>query len=193
MYHVVLNESRKMFNNSIKPIINVECCEICNKTNNLHVHHNEPLSISVRKVLKEFDIDDTNVLVDLVSARSLRAGFTIVCSKCHKELHKGNAGDLVSYGMNVETLREKKEKEEKLQELNIYLESIVGKRLYKEEKEELIDKLNLKDKRGRIQRSYTSLEEYLKSKMNYSLSKKINYSNKNDDKYRKTYWTVQRL
>lgn len=71
-----------------------------------------------------------------------------------------------------------------------YFESIVGKRLFKESQKELIEKINLRDYRGRLQRAFSTLEEYMKNETEYRLIKKINYSKKNEELYRKTYWSI---
>lgn len=74
-------------------------------------------------------------------------------------------------------------------ELQLYLESIVGKKLFKEEQEELINKINLTDSRGRQQKSARSINQYLNDNFNMtiitnreSIRKSINF--------RKTYWII---
>ncbi|MGE7216602.1 hypothetical protein ACQKJC_08890 [Priestia koreensis] len=60
------------------------------------------------------------------------------------------------------------EEDEKITDLNQYLESIVGVKLYKEEQKQLIDMICLKDKRGRIQKRIDTLNAYfVESKFNY--------------------------
>lgn len=55
-------------------------------------------------------------------------------------------------------------------ELDLYLDSIVGKKLLKEQQEELIEKIQLKDARGRIQKSIKLFNAYfVENEMNYMI------------------------
>lgn len=63
------------------------------------------------------------------------------------------------------------EEKEQMDELEIYLLSIVGKRLHKEEQKELIEKLDLRIN-GRILKSVSSLNSALIEKFNMSLNSK---------------------
>ncbi|MGJ9381511.1 hypothetical protein [Salipaludibacillus sp. CF4.18] len=45
-------------------------------------------------------------------------------------------------------------------DMNNYLDNIVGKALFKKEKKELINTVRVKDNRGRIQKSYTHINNY---------------------------------
>ena len=74
-------------------------------------------------------------------------------------------------------------------ELQIYLESLVGKELYKDEQKELIDKINLTDSRKRQQKSMKALNVYLNSNFNLTLVSKVNNSRKSEN-FKKTYWQL---
>jgi len=52
---------------------------------------------------------------------------------------------------------------EKVNNLEEYLESVIGKRLYKNEQKELIDIIGLKDKLGRIQKSIRQFNAYFEA------------------------------
>lgn len=81
------------------------------------------------------------------------------------------------------------EEEKSLNYLERYLNSIVGKRLYKKEQEELINMLNLKDSRGRLQRKVTTLSGYMIDNFNMILiSKRVKEDNK-----LKTIWFVNNI
>jgi len=77
------------------------------------------------------------------------------------------------------------EEDNKIDELERYLENIVGKKLYKEEQKELIEKIDLKVNR-RLQKSYDKLNDGLKMiELNYIiLPKKSN---------NKRYWIVEKI
>ena len=63
---------------------------------------------------------------------------------------------------------------EDLNNIEIYLQSLVGVRLHKEARNELIDKLNLTDSRGRQQKKITTLAGYVLDNFNMILiSKKV--------------------
>lgn len=81
--------------------------------------------------------------------------------------------------------------EEKIQnELEKYLDSITDKRLTKEEQKELVDKIGLKDARGRLQKSISTINAYIEeNKLPYIiLSKVIKENNKS-----KRVWVVNKL
>ena len=77
------------------------------------------------------------------------------------------------------------EEQSAIDELEKYLESIIGKKLYKEEQKELIEKIDLKVNR-RLQKSYDKLNDGLKMiELNYIiLPKKSN---------NKRYWIVEKI
>ncbi|MFC0903794.1 hypothetical protein ACFHWD_03700 [Clostridium sp. MT-14] len=81
-------------------------------------------------------------------------------------------------------------------DLENYLNNIVGKKLFKDDKKELIDKINLRDNRNRQQKSISLINTYLKeNKFTYIIDtgretkKKLDNGDKNP-RYRKTYWKV---
>jgi superfamily II DNA or RNA helicase len=83
------------------------------------------------------------------------------------------------------------EEDNRNDELENYLESIVGKRLLKEGQKELIDMIQLKDGRGRIQKSIQQFNAYFsENKMGYLLVSKKTSKTENGQKKRLTYWEV---
>ena len=73
-------------------------------------------------------------------------------------------------------------------ELEEYLQSCIGKRLYKEEQQELIEMIGLKDNKGRIQKQVSTLNGYLTDNFNMTLiSKVVRENNK-----RKTVWLIDK-
>lgn len=90
------------------------------------------------------------------------------------------------------------EKQNKVNELEKYLDSIVGKRLFKSEQRELAKKINIK-KDGKLLKSYGSLNAYfLEDNINYIIKSDIDWIRKlenglNNSHYSKIYWTVFKL
>ncbi|EPY6472016.1 DEAD/DEAH box helicase family protein [Clostridium sporogenes] len=86
--------------------------------------------------------------------------------------------------------------EEKLT-LEETLNSIVGKKLFKDDRKELIDLIGLKDGRGRLQKSAGQLNEYFRAnKLNYIIDIPDRKSYRDKDgkiKKEKTYWVVCKI
>lgn len=91
------------------------------------------------------------------------------------------------------------EEKELKNELEIYLNSIVGLNLYKNDTEELIEKIGLRDKRNRLQRGIGQLKSYLEeNQYSYSLTSEIDTRRKleNGEKnpnFKKSYWIVGKI
>lgn len=87
------------------------------------------------------------------------------------------------------------DKEQRKLKLNEYLESITGKKLYKDEQKELIDMIDLRVN-GRQQRSFKKLNDGLEMlKLPYVILNNVDNRRKLDDgsdnpNRNKTYWTV---
>ena len=64
------------------------------------------------------------------------------------------------------------EEEQKQDELEEYLEGLIGKRLHKDEQKELIKKIDLRDRFNRVQKSISILNQYLIENYSYSISSK---------------------
>lgn len=75
-------------------------------------------------------------------------------------------------------------------ELKEYLESLIGKALFKEDQKGLIDMIGLKDKQGRKQKAISLLNSYLIE--NYSMT--LNSSRiRNEEGKRKTIWILSKI
>lgn len=82
------------------------------------------------------------------------------------------------------------EEENKKMELKEYLESLIGKALFKEEQKGLIDMIGLKDKQGRKQKAISLLNSYLIE--NYSMT--LNSSRiRNEEGKKKTIWILSKI
>lgn len=83
------------------------------------------------------------------------------------------------------------EEKSKVNEINEYMDSLVGKRLLENEREELINKIELKDKFGRIHKSIKMLNAYFEeNEMEYMIVSKRTSKTENGEKTRYTYWEV---
>jgi len=87
------------------------------------------------------------------------------------------------------------EEQNKIDQLEKYLESIVGKKLFKEEQKELAKLVNIK-RDGKLLKSYGSLNAYfLEDNINFIIKTNTDWNRKLDDgtknkQYGKTYWIV---
>jgi hypothetical protein len=82
------------------------------------------------------------------------------------------------------------EEDYQMSELELYLESLISKKLFAEDRDALIKKIGLKDGRGRLQKAISQLNAYLESnKMPYTIiSKRIKIDNRLN-----TIWTIDKL
>ena len=115
---------------------------------------------------------------------------------CKALLDIVNAQDMISRGyMNyMSDLFEKEyvivEEMNNKMDLEEYLDSIVGKKLFKEEQKELIERVDLRDYRNRLQKSFSTIESYLENNTKHRLIRDRETSKESINKYRKTYWKV---
>ncbi len=89
------------------------------------------------------------------------------------------------------------EEDYKNNELEKLLEKFKGKALWKKDQDEIINSIGLKDKRGRIQKSYSQLNSYFESNnLLYKIiskqdRRKIKNGKKNRN-YNKSYWIISK-
>lgn len=83
---------------------------------------------------------------------------------------------------------------EEIESLEKYLESIIGKQLFKEEQQELINKISLTDGRGRLQKSISLLNEYFKeNNMKYIILQKLTSRILDGKKINLRYWVIDNV
>ena len=181
------NKLRTDYAYYIRPLVIKDKCELCGCGENLVVHHDKEFSILLDETLKElnlykleFNEDEVNIIKTHMLGKQIQIKNITLCNKCHTELHI-NKGGFSSIGKyidinKIKEMKRKKEKELELQkkekELKEYLQTLVGKRLYKEDKEELIEKLDLRDNRNRLQKKISTLNRYLLDNYNMMLISK---------------------
>ena len=183
------NKLRTDYAYYIRPLVIKDKCELCDCEENLVVHHDKEFSILLDETLKElnlykleFNEDEVNIIKTHMLGKQIQIKNITLCSKCHTELHI-NKGGFSSTGKyidinKIKEMKRKKEKEiefqKKEKELKEYLETLVGKRLYKEDREELIEKVDLRDSYNRLQKSISAINSYLIENYNYSvISKRV--------------------
>ena len=166
---------RSDFSAKLRPLLIKNKCEYCGAIENLELHH----SIQFVELLNKA-IEDLNINIDIISEeeldklRTYMLGLQIqiknitLCDKCHDKFHKENELSNKIKNNNIKLAHEKlkKQKETERQTYNEtilkpYLESMVGKRLYKEARNKLIDIIDYREN-GRQQKSYSKLNEGLK-------------------------------
>lgn len=74
-------------------------------------------------------------------------------------------------GVEIEVVEDVKERA-RLDELELYLKEIVGKKLKKDKQEELVEMVGLKDSRNRLQKSISVLNPYLEENFGYKIENK---------------------
>lgn len=80
---------------------------------------------------------------------------------------------------------------EKQDDLESYLDGLVGKKLFKNEQRELVDRINLRDNKRRQQKSIGLLNEYLKeNKVTYQIVSKRSMVGVNGAKKKRSYWEI---
>lgn len=156
----------------IRPLIIKDKCEFCGSEEDLHLHHIDKFYNMLMETLEELQLqeldtedytkEELNLISHLMLSKQIRSKYKTLCKKCHKKEHMIE-GKVIYNEKQLED-KEKKIKERELYIQNIlkpYLDSIVGKKLFKEEQKELIEKINLRVD-GRQQKSYSKLNDGLK-------------------------------
>ncbi|OSA95758.1 UNVERIFIED_ORG: DNA helicase [Clostridium botulinum] len=118
--------------------------------------------------------------------------FKCLCDMCDIDIigtyGKYAYNKYLAYKFNIERYR-LIEEDNNMTQLELYLESIIDKRLYKEEQKELINKINVRVD-GKIQKSYSKLNQGLQMlELPYIIiSKRIKENNK-----LRTIWIINKL
>ena len=139
-------------------------CEICGGNLDLHLHHIEKFdSLLIETLnelkLKELDTEqyedyELNLISNVMLGKQVKCKYQTLCKECHIEKHKHECEERKS--------KKELERQKYINEILIpYLNSIVGKRLFKDEKKELIEMINLRVD-GKQKRSYSKLNDFFK-------------------------------
>ena len=182
---------RTDFNNNIRELKLKDKCEYCGSNENLEVHHKKSFADLLDETfimlgldihLKEIDNDKYELVKYVMRGKQLTSAYLTLCPECHKLVHE--KGHIYA---RSERKPKSNTKAEPSKELEEYLESLIGKRLYKEDKEELIEKIDLRDNRGRQQRSIKVLSPYVNNTFGLTLeSKKVRVKDK-----KVTVWIIK--
>jgi hypothetical protein len=168
---------RSKTNQYLRDLIIKDKCEICNKDSDLELHHIKAFAVIMNECFDTLGYDrhdDTEKYTDIellnitnwMLGAQLQSTYSTLCQKCHTDWHSEQGGFYKTTSKHEEYYK-RKEIENKLKEIercqNVikpYLESVVGKKLYREEQMELIDIIDFRVD-SKQQRSY--------SKLNYAL------------------------
>lgn len=134
----------------LRPLLIKSECEVCDTSKTLELHHIKPFaellsecleSLQLQKFdnVEEYSNVELNNITNYMLGVQLQTQHLTVCSECHKDIHE-KLGNLCDIGDNFKLHYEKKRKIDEMAEKHRfenevipYLDSIVGKRLYKEE------------------------------------------------------------
>ena len=167
---------RTDFATNIRELKLKDKCEYCDSDEDLEVHHKKSFADLLDETLimlgldihlKEIDSDKYELVKHIMRGKQLTSSYLTLCPECHKLVHekghyKARRLRNTRLGAKCKTNKE---------ELELYLNSIVDKRLYKEEQLELIEKINLRVN-GKQQKSVSKLNSYLIENFNKQLISK---------------------
>lgn len=177
-YRLELNQYlRVVVNDKVRHLFIKDSCEVCNSTNNLHLHHIKLFSKIVEESLVRLNLsrmdtgeyaeNELESIVDIVLGKHVRIEYLTLCDVCHKDAHEDNWQTITvndKHKEHYEAYRKKKEMQRDYYDKNVlipYLDSIKDKRLPKDDKYRLIDKFTLDDGRGRKVKGISKLNKYL--------------------------------
>ena len=140
-------------------------CEYCGSDENLEVHHKKSFADLLDETLimlgldihlKEIDSDKYELIKYVMRGKQLTSSYLTLCPNCHKQVH-----ELGHYkARRLRNTRLEARCRANKEELELYLDSIVDKKLYKEQQEELINRINLRVN-GRQQRAISKMNKGL--------------------------------
>nr|DAE29962.1 MAG TPA: Protein of unknown function (DUF968) [virus sp. ctE0n6] len=193
---------RNDFTNNLKPLIIKDKCEICGIDEKLHLHHVYDFSSYLKRCLThlrleykedigEYNIKDLRLIRDSMISAQLRGRYKTLCRECHKEEHRIKGKVMYNKNAAIDEEKIKKEREKYNQEvLKPYLDSIIGKILFKEDQRKLAEIIDIKDKQGRRQKSISLLNSYLITNHNMMLTtKRVSLK----DNKKKTTWILNNI
>lgn len=202
---------RIQFNNKIRPLFIKEECECCGETENLELHHDDKhfatllneslalLNLDLKNDTEEYSDVELESLSLIMLGKQVKINYLTVCDDCHNEIHVETGKDLRNFYRYYENKRKISIVNESKRINSIvlpYLDKMCNMKLFKDEREKLIEIINLKDNRGRLQKSISQLNDYLK--LNGSIYKIISnkdYARKLKDgsinhNRNKVYWEI---
>lgn len=168
---------RTIINNKIRPIYIKSSCEICNSTENLHLHHLKLFSQLISETLdylqlpyldtKEYDTQDLSMIVNITLGQHIQITYMTVCDNCHKDIHSHQKVELCTNNKHSEFYSILKQKNQSLERVYVkntlipYLEEIVGLVMLRlSDRQQLIQKINIKNN-GRIIKNIDKLNNAL--------------------------------
>ena len=191
------------------PLVKKDKCEICDSTDRLEVHHEtqfiviledtlKELNLEIKEDIKDYSEKDLNMITNIILGKHLHLQYLTLCNNCHINIHKnnkiiGSGWDKYLYKLELNKNKKDEERQQYVENtLILYLENIVGVKLYKNEKKELIDIIGLKDTRFHIQKSISQLNAYL-FKYNIIINSYTDWNRKIKNNYGKVYWIISKI
>ena len=191
-------------------------CEICNEDENLEVHHMKLFKDILEDTLLELKLEykdthdyshgELSMITNIVLGKHLHIEYLTLCEECHKEIHSSTWSETCTGGGMFRQHYEKQKlikdmtnKNNLTKILPVYLDSICGKRLLKDDQKELAEKVNCREGRGRILKSYASLNYYLNEYGLYYIIKPFTDNIKKledgsiNPYFKKVYWILDKL
>ena len=198
---------RTQYYNYIRPLYIKNKCESCGTPDNLELHHVKQFSKLLKETLEEIQLEykDTNDYTKtelklisriMLGKQIIDTDYMTLCNKCHDEIDVCNTNFDYYKKYNYKKIIERKIYNNNV--LVPYLNSIIGKRLYKENRQELINVIGTKDSKGRLLKSISLLNAYLNEiKLPYTILNKTDKRRKLDDgsinpNRDKKYWSVEK-
>ena len=203
---------RSDFANYVRPHFEKSECECCGSdTERLHVHHVTHFQDLLDETLKILQLeyhDDTDMYSDnelqlireVMLGKQMTIQYVTCCEPCRLELHDGSynsvKGKEWAYKAN-EAKRQKKQlkdlqEQQRIKQLESYLESLIDVKLDMEQKNELIEEIQAKDKRGRLLRTPKAINQWLNENgVDYIIESKRTEKRINGNRQRLCIWSVK--
>ena len=172
---------RSDYTNYIRPLFIKNKCDLCGDTEDLELHHHKQFDSMLRETLKELNLqyyDTTESYTDIqvrlirniMLGKQVRCKYNTLCSKCHSKVHNG---EQAKEYYNIKAIEKENKHKKYINDVVIpYLETIVGKPLYKEDRKELINIIDLRDSSRHLLKSISVINSYLSENFNYTVTSK---------------------
>jgi len=155
------------------------------------------------KDTKSYSKDELSLITNIILGKHLSIDYLTLCKKCHTAIHSENWAKTCTgnqrYYEKQKLIKHMQSKNNIVNILPIYLENIIGKRLFKDKQKELYEKINAIDDRGRLLKSYNYLNAHFnENSLSFSIQPYTDNFKKSEDgseniNYRKVYWIVDRI
>lgn len=201
---------RSIVNDKIRPLFIKDKCEVCNKNEELHLHHVVLFSEIVNGTLEELKMNyrqteeysnlELNMIVNIVLGKHISMEYLTLCKECHKAVHKDNWTNTTVNNKHIQHYENLRLKKKSIIQTHIdnvlfpYLDNISNVKLYKDEKEKLKELFNKFDVRTLGINSLNSIMEDFRIPFVIEIGKRKSYK---DDigkiKKEQSYWIIRKV